>query len=161
MLSKILLNALFFSVVLFFISSPCLADDLDPFGDNETIEDVEPPTDGRNNIQDEGKTFTGSIERLLDLAGEKKTATSKQWGGFEKNDPAVQQKYDSLFEWRMKEEAKKPLPARPAYKSDITRLQKDLEEIRPTNKRTEDYLFRHSYRPDAVSNAGAKGPSLH
>jgi hypothetical protein len=160
MLSKILLNTFFFSFVLLFFSSPGLADDLDPFGDNETIEDVEPPTDGRNNIQDEGKTFSGSIERLLDLAGEKKTATTKQWGTFEKNDPTSRENYDSLSEWRMKEEARKPLPSRPAYKSDISGLQKVLEEIRPTNKREEDYIFRYGYGPSAFGSAGAKKPSL-
>ncbi|HQH26753.1 MAG TPA: hypothetical protein PLP17_05095, partial [Oligoflexia bacterium] len=52
---------------------PAWAQDDDPFGDRD--DDDEQTTDSRDNIQDEGSTFSGSIEKLLDLAGEKKAAT--------------------------------------------------------------------------------------
>ena len=133
-----------------------LAQDLDPFGERE--DDLR---DNKGaNVRDEGKTFSGSVERLLNMAGEQKVAASKSplWSNFPKQDGNSKEVYDSLFEWRMKQEARKPLPAKPEYHGDLDSLKKDLESIHPMSKRDDEYMFRHAYRADPTDNGASVAP---
>ena len=144
------------ALVLLFISGLLLtgpqswAQNYDPFAekDGESY-------DSKSNNQDEDKTFTGSVERLLNLAGEKKqpsTGDGPVWGKFEKLEPNQAQDKNLLYQYQIQEELSKPLPQRTSYKSDLDSLRRDLDSIRPTNKRDEDYLSGKNLRKNKDSD---------
>ncbi len=152
MLLKKVFFILSFLVLLFSFSTTSLAQNYDPFAEKE-----DDSLDTVDTDKDEGKTFTGSIERLLDLAGEKKAGVSpgNGWGAFEKEDPEVARQREVLNQARMYEDSKKPIPQKPAFNSDLDSLRKDLEIIRPTNKREEDYLTGKTLRKGSGDSSGS------
>jgi hypothetical protein len=94
---------------------------------------------GTDNQQ--GHTFSGPMERLLNMAGE--PTKPDHWSDFEQVDKLrPEEEYNATFRWRMEEEIGKPLEKDSPFGDRFQDLQQRLKEMR--SKRQEDkYLERY------------------
>ncbi|MCB0324879.1 MAG: hypothetical protein KDD69_14955 [Bdellovibrionales bacterium] len=112
----------------------------DPF---LAVED-EGDAEARTRELDEAQTFTGSIERLMKMAGED-TTDPGHWSEFEnvKGTP-VEERYHTSYEWRMRKELAEPLPERRHFGSSLEDIEKELDVLRPTEKRRQrEHMMEH------------------
>lgn len=85
--------------------------------------------------KEDQKTFTGSIERLLDMAG-KDSSTSEHWKDFEDiSGTPAEENYHSTMRWKMEKENRKPIPRRKSFESTLDSVAEHLQRIKPTKAR--------------------------
>lgn len=103
---------------------------------------------GNTPEHDEAQTFSGPMEKLLDLAGENKeksAATDRSWENPKKGRSSGKNiKYDASFEMKMREEIAQPFSDRERM-DRLEELQRDLKDSkhRRDEKAQEEY-FRGS-----------------
>jgi hypothetical protein len=82
----------------------------------------------------DAKTYTGSIARLLDMAGEDSNV-SGHWKNFEDvSGTPAEEVYQSTTEWKMQKENSKPLEKK-QFNSTLEDVAEHLQDIKPTNAR--------------------------
>ncbi len=89
----------------------------------------------KDRSKEDQKTFTGSIERLLDMAGQD-SSKSEHWKDFEDvSGTPAEEHYHSTMRWKMEKENKKPIPRRKPFDSTLESVAEHLQRIKPTKAR--------------------------